>query len=258
MLLRNRLPDPVPGPKLLALPMELQAFVSFRPTSLDTEYKWRHHCERTLGVHIDLVDLDAHTPSSDGLRRLHPDDDRLLRWESQGAGAEKRAEKSFFRKSVFISNDLSRSTALKTRSAEVDQAGLEAGAEAQAQAALAAAEKSFETARAVPVHATKPELTVEWSLPLLPDEDLWSNQYRYVGFDDDPAAGQGPLKRARLAEGLVVNAKNEYNPKLKDTTLTGSFIVPTRATGDGGGTSYEWQRQYSMHLEKARPGRAPL
>jgi len=44
-----------------------------------------------------------------------------------------------------------------------------------------------------------------------------------VGFDDDPSGG---VKRLRLAEGLIVNAKNEYNARAQDTILTGSFILP--------------------------------
>jgi len=206
--LRNRLPDPVPGPKLLALPMELQSLVDFKPTSLDSEYKWKHHCERTLGVHIDLVDLDAHTPASVGANRraaLHEDDERLLKWETLGAAsktnsqAAPRRERVFLRKTEFMSNDLSRTSALGNRGAARDpvhNSGA-AGSLASADARLAAAIQSFALARESDqamggdgagegghakrkmVHPTKPHLTVEWSLPVLPDAELWANQYRY-------------------------------------------------------------------------------
>lgn len=74
---------------------------------------------------------------------------------------------------------------------------------------------------------------------------------RYVGFDDDPSRGG---KRARLAEGLIVNAKNEYSARAQDTILTGSFILPTEESAEeeaaGEGRRFAWQRQYMMHLEK--------
>jgi hypothetical protein len=198
----------VPGPKLLALPMELQGFVAFRPTSLDTEFKWRHHCERTLGVHIDLVDLDAHTPCEDPsgrAQRLHPDDDRLLKWDSlASAAAEKRKERHFFRKPVFMSNDLSRSSALAKTEKDLERAGAKGprktehdrllAAAAEAEETLAAAAASF-APRPKLVHPTKPHLTVEWSLPVLPDAELWANQYRCAGRGGGAAAAAADTSR---------------------------------------------------------------
>jgi hypothetical protein len=209
----------VPGPKLLALPMELQGFVAFRPTSLDTEFKWRHHCERTLGVHIDLVDLDAHTPCEDPsgrAQRLHPDDDRLLKWDSlagASAAAEKRKERHFFRKPVFMSNDLSRSSALAKTEKDLERAGAKGprktehdrllAAAAEAEETLAAAAASF-APRPKLVHPTKPHLTVEWSLPVLPDAELWANQYRCASRGGAAAAqltlpALAPLSFSRLS-----------------------------------------------------------
>jgi len=137
-------------------------------------------------VHIDLVDLDAHTPAEDSngrSQRLHPDDDRLLKWDSvagASAAAEKRKERHFFRKPVFMSNDLSRSSALakteKERSSHATEQERAAAAAVEAEETLASAAASFAPRQLV--HPTKPHLTVEWSLPVLPDEELWANQYR--------------------------------------------------------------------------------
>mmetsp|Transcript_23872 Transcript_23872/g.43657 ORF Transcript_23872/g.43657 Transcript_23872/m.43657 type:complete len:476 (+) Transcript_23872:149-1576(+) len=289
--LRNRLPDPVPGPKLLALPMELQNFVAFKPTSLDTEFKWKHHCERTLGVHIDLVDLDNGDSSSSafGGQRLHPDDERLLKWDQQNAGVQAaRKDRAFFRKTTFMANDLSRSSALRGGATARQEAADEVEEDA-AIVLLRDAVASFGTAvlrettsatlgvsdaggsdgvagKRKLMHPTKPHLTCEWSLPVLPDSTTWANHYRYVGFDDDPlvrdgSKGEGVNKRAKAAavlEGLIVNAKNEYSSRAQDNILTGSLVVPSSVSSGGGssaegyegGVDYEWRRQYQMNMEK--------
>lgn len=144
-------------------------------------------------MHIDLVDLDAHTPAEDSngrAQRLHPDDDRLLKWDSiagASAAAEKRKERHFFRKPEFMSNDLSRSSALAKTEKDRERSGRKnmteqerrVAAAAEAEETLASAAASF-APRQLVHHPTKPHLAVEWSLPVLPDEELWANQYRCV------------------------------------------------------------------------------
>jgi hypothetical protein len=277
--------------------MELQSFVAFKPTSLDTEFKWKHHCERTLGVHIDLVDLD----NADVVgQKLHPADERLLKWDQQNAGnlQAARKDRAFFRKTTFMANDLSRSSALRGAGAreaalrrehveEEDEGALllrDAAAsfmtvllkEAKAAEAAAAAEADTTSElsssssssssshgatgskRKLMDHPTKPHLSCEWSLPLLPDTTTWANHYRYVGFDDDPSVNnqsntaaaaaaaaaasqdnagnsQSSSKRtkqqqAAVLSGLIVNAKNEYSARAQDTILTGSLIVPSSSS----------------------------
>ena len=69
-------------------------------------------------------------------------------------------------------------------------------------------------------HPSKPGVTAEWCLPVLPAAQLWANNYRFVSFDDDPGAGgfmnkaaaegmTAAERQARLNAGLIVNAKNE-------------------------------------------------
>eukprot|EP00615_Pteridomonas_danica_P006949 CAMPEP_0114342666 /NCGR_PEP_ID=MMETSP0101-20121206/9984_1 /TAXON_ID=38822 ORGANISM="Pteridomonas danica, Strain PT" /NCGR_SAMPLE_ID=MMETSP0101 /ASSEMBLY_ACC=CAM_ASM_000211 /LENGTH=223 /DNA_ID=CAMNT_0001476915 /DNA_START=705 /DNA_END=1379 /DNA_ORIENTATION=+ len=104
---------------------------------------------------------------------------------------------------------------------------------------------------------------MEWSLPVLPDDNVWSNHYRYVSFDDDPISSSSTStstsnKRKRINEGMIVNAKNEYNVRSQTEILTSSFILPSSSSSASSSSSsssssnvkpYEWQRQYSMHLE---------
>ena len=117
------------------LPTDLHSAAEYNPTSLDTDYKWKHHCEvrlratagspptihqhdrhthrqheptlvptthaptahpqRTLGVSVDLVDLEAHRPQPKEKRpMLHPDDARILNW---GAEVNSRGTLRVFR-----------------------------------------------------------------------------------------------------------------------------------------------------------------
>jgi hypothetical protein len=46
--------------------------------------------------------------------------------------------------------------------------------------------KSFEATKKKPVHPTNPQLTAVAILPVLPNQDLWGNQYTEVVFDFPP------------------------------------------------------------------------
>jgi hypothetical protein len=153
-----------------------------------------------------------------------------------------RKDRAFFRKTVFMSNDLSRSSALAPARTG-DRGGAEGGEEEPD--AITIGVGSFAAARtcddATRPHATKPHLTVEWSLPVLPDALLWPTAYQYVTFDE------GPKKRARYANALVVDSRREYSERTQSTVLKGTLITPgDDATGDDGLSPYEFQAQYLM------------
>lgn len=229
------------------LPMELHSFVEFKATSLDTEYKWKHHCERTLGVHIDLVDQPSANENLDE-RRLAAEDERLLKWESLGRAAP-RKDRAFFRKTFFMSNDLSGTSTSRVPPPQGEHVA------AEERDFVGEVLASFEAASAFDDggtagkrrHPTKPHLEVEWSLPVLPEVELWANQYQFVTFDDDPG-----LKRAKLAEALIVDTHKAYNQRSSEAVLTASVVVPADVTsGEGEPSVYEWVRQYQIHLDKS-------
>lgn len=267
--LRNRLPEPLPGPKLVQLPTDLWSHIDFKPTTLDTEYKWKHHCECTLGVHVDLVDLEAHTPAKPELRpALHPDDERLLNWDAhvkaQAAGAGDRVgtrpgEITWMKKTSFMSNDLTSSvhmfksgTQIKAEEHEriVEQDKAQGN---DSQSLLVAAENSFlvhDDDVANLRHPTKPTVTAEWSVPVLPDARLWANDFVHVGFEDDPAPNN-PRKRARVARSMIVNAKPVFNEKQQKTVVKGVFVLPAEEQPDEDRTALEWERQYQVETKDA-------
>lgn len=269
--LRNRLPEPVPGPKLVQLPFDLQSFVEFKPTTLDTEYKWKHHSERSLGVHVDLVDLEAHTPAPPDQRpALHPDDERLLNWDAhhktangvQGLPIGSRSgQYTWLKKTQFTSNDLTTSVHMFKSGAQIKAEEHERIVEESkalgndAHSLLDAAERSFhahnDDASALR-HPSKPGVTAQWSIPLLPDQRLWANDFVHVGFEDDPAPSN-PRKRARVQQGLVVNARPVRNEKQQRTVVKGVFVLPAddEAEAEGQDRAFEWERQYQVETKDA-------
>jgi Paf1 len=77
---RNNLPDPPLGPHFLKIPLSLDKLVEYRPTSLETLHKWKLHCNRDLGVDIDIIDSRSYTVP-EAPQPLHPKDQELLQWD---------------------------------------------------------------------------------------------------------------------------------------------------------------------------------
>jgi len=262
MPLRNRLPEPLPGPKLAQLPTDLQSFVEFNPTSLDTDYKWKHHCERTLGVAVDLVDLEAHRPQPKEKRpQLHPDDDRILNWRGkQGGGGGRAKEHVWLLNTSFTSNDLTQqvhkfksgSQVMKEEHERIVQINNALGTDAETLTENA--EKSFDVPfdKLVEAAARRKGLTAEWVMPVLPDARLWANDFVHVDFEVDPAPSN-PRKRARVAGGMLVNAKPVYNEKQQTNVTKGSFILPMEegSAGEHEEQVFEWERQYQVETKDA-------
>lgn len=266
MPLRNRLPEPLPGPKLAQLPTDLQSFVEFKPTSLDTDYKWKHHSERTLGVSVDLVDLEAHRPQPKEERpEIHPDDARILHWGAgkQGGGGGGQANKVahvWLKNTSFMSNDLTQqvhkfksgSQVMKEEHERIVQINNTLGTDAETLTENA--EKSFDVPfdKLVAASAKRKGLTAEWVMPLLPDALLWANDFVHVDFEVDPAP-RDPRKRARVAGGMLVNAKPVYNEKQQKNVVKGSFILPKEegSKGEHEEQEFEWERQYTVETKDA-------
>lgn len=62
----NILPDIPSDPKFLAFPFDNKRFVSYKSTSLETNYKHDLLNECDLGVTIDLIDPNTYAPPAEG------------------------------------------------------------------------------------------------------------------------------------------------------------------------------------------------
>lgn len=74
--------------------------------------------------------------------------------------------------------------------------------------------KSFEAAKKPPVHPTNPNLTAVAVLPLLPNEDLWGNQYTEVVFDFPPVTGVLFSFDIYLPKSLMPTSATQQSSKL--------------------------------------------
>lgn len=72
----NTLPDIPFDPKFIQYPFDATRFISYKPTTLERNYKYEVLTEHDLGVTIDLIDKDAYTPQFGA--EMDPADDKLL------------------------------------------------------------------------------------------------------------------------------------------------------------------------------------
>ncbi|CAM9605039.1 unnamed protein product [Chrysoparadoxa australica] len=286
---RNNLPDPPLGPYFLEIPLDFDKYMEYKPTSLETNYKWELHCERDLGVDIDIADprnymVPANPPA------LHKDDEALLNWNDTEDGAGNQREDlsraarrrnvdvsvPWLKKTVYLTNDpFDPVHKFKTER----QVQLEA--ERQLDSEL---KKNKVTDRVAQVlqtfadangkkkveHPTNKELAVEWVLPVLPEATLWGNTYTHLSFDLDPLMdnaipGSNKNRKRRRTERAVVNQVRQVKNKNGDEFITGSYLLPRdRGSGDEGEeakedndwlgpgpgrTVYEWAKDYAMTVQ---------
>lgn len=72
----NTLPDIPFDPKFIQYPFDATRFISYKPTTLERNYKYEVLTEHDLGVNIDLIDKDAYNAEAGAV--LDPADEKLL------------------------------------------------------------------------------------------------------------------------------------------------------------------------------------
>mmetsp|Transcript_29471 Transcript_29471/g.38119 ORF Transcript_29471/g.38119 Transcript_29471/m.38119 type:complete len:500 (+) Transcript_29471:55-1554(+) len=228
---RNTLPSPFLGPNFLDIPFPLERLTQYRPNSLDVEYKWKLHCERNLGVPIDIIDPSNYLVPTRP-QELAEEDQALLDWKVDTANGsllpggisskeERNAKKhgrslvnhlkrknvdtnvTWMKRTMYLANDLydpvhrfeSGQKATQQQLEKLNQDMIAVNAESAATKIA----QSFNAAndpkgKKAIKHPTNSSLTPEWVLPVLPDANLWSNVYMHVGFDVDPILQDEPNK----------------------------------------------------------------
>lgn len=72
----NTLPDIPFDPKFIQYPFDAARFISYKPTTLERNYKYEILTEHDLGVTIDLINKDAYNAEPGST--LDPADEKLL------------------------------------------------------------------------------------------------------------------------------------------------------------------------------------
>jgi hypothetical protein len=127
---------------------------------------------------------------------------------------------------------------------------------------IRAIEESFEAVKDLSRHPTKPHLTAIDIIPVLPDIDLWMNQYTLCTFDDDPTMAKEGLIQASVNQALMKPMKNPDDPNDRFVL----YFVPTESTVEKKSTNkrrlkeeeepdvYECVKEYTMELKMEQMG----
>jgi hypothetical protein len=280
---RNTLPDPPLGPHFLKIPLNIEKAVQYAPTSLETEHKWKLHCNRDLGVDIDIIDARSYTVPAQPVP-LHPADAELLNWDpkrelvgkpksnakgiSEPLSRQERrraidTQVTWLKKTSYLTNDPG-GAVHRFKSEQQSQRDKSARLAADLAAKrkrdpVNAVEHSFAEASkklSKLQHSTNKELTAEWSIPVLPDTALWGNQYTHVQFDVDPLKEKNLITdqtRREIAETSSVIANTVMITKHDGEVVhRSSFMVPksvddanAATTGDAE-AGFAWVKDFQV------------
>lgn len=234
------------------------------------------HAEFDMGVKINVMDLEAATPSAPGAVQLDPLDAFICRPEfarpaarkgaaaassGGGAGAVAAAagdeEFEWMLRPNYMHLDLY-DAVYKHADARVTEAEANRKKIAALRARYAGPRKErilegFAQASAAPVHPTNPRLKPVCVWSLLPDAERAGIAYVHVSFDSDPTtavvtspleAAQPPLaKRARLSGSVIRTAGGGGTA---DGTVTVNYLVPQ----DPSGGTLRHSRDYHMLVDR--------
>ncbi len=216
---QNSLPDIPFDPKFLSYPFDPSRFVTYKPTSLERNYKYELLTEHDLGITVDLIlpEIFANPPMDETLE-LDPKDEKLLE-EDYGAGTDiKRSQRhakilSWMRKPDYISTEQTRyqpTTIEKIESrigfANRKKMGEEHAVYMDRDTQIAKIEKTFDDAKvAIEHHHSKKGVYAEAVYPIVPDDEMWKYPCAQVIFDSDPApAGHSQILQNAMMEQVDV------------------------------------------------------
>mmetsp|Transcript_28021 Transcript_28021/g.65438 ORF Transcript_28021/g.65438 Transcript_28021/m.65438 type:complete len:434 (-) Transcript_28021:139-1440(-) len=201
----NELPRP-PVPKLLrALPIA-ERLCQYSPTSLELDHRPFLLSERDLLSRIELLDPGAYgeSPARGSMPPPPPPQDALLLRDDDVDAAAKDAERKRRRltehteawhRQAFglqlpqlITNDVftERQRFTTGRDAVEKKLHRDPPGFSSVEELAARIEKTFEAARAPPVHPSNPSIKPKRILNIVPDAVLWANRYRQIVFDELP------------------------------------------------------------------------
>lgn len=165
-------------------------------------------------------------------------------------------------RTTYITNEMSPAPVKASQARKQEQEGEEVELD-EVQRQIDHIQASFEVAKQQPRHQKNPNLQPVDILPVLPDEDLWANEYVQLVLDGDPTAGMtqlsslSPAQRRACAENAVTKS---YRMTV-DGVNTGflALMVPTEPPphdvepSEREAVEVQWVREYSyvVHQQEA-------
>jgi len=267
----NKLPELPYDPKFLKCPLEVNRYYTYRETSLEREYKFEMLTGIDVGVNLDLIDISSfavpeHPPP------LDPVDQQLIEAASKTTLKQVTTPAAFLLHPQYLSIEERATSGLASSAALMNTKEKEEllSNEDEKSKLFLEINDTFEAAKGLPVHPTNPRLKPVEILPLLPDDELWGNEYSEVVFDTDPAGEEVGHKRKNAIiksfsmAGHDATGLKYFLPKRRRTGSTGiSFedeedldlpepeAEPEAEDLAEGESEYEWVREFKYRLHKA-------
>eukprot|EP01126_Amoeba_proteus_P004149 TRINITY_DN11406_c0_g1_i11.p1 TRINITY_DN11406_c0_g1~~TRINITY_DN11406_c0_g1_i11.p1 ORF type:complete len:296 (-),score=71.75 TRINITY_DN11406_c0_g1_i11:354-1241(-) len=227
-------------------------------------------CDIDLGVALDLIDLKAYSVPNVPMK-LDAVDIKLTSAPVGEKNSQKLAPTAvpWLRKPQYLANDYSETPVPLTLNSEEDKIenketditfqDLEKWDSEENRLKLVnEINQTFEDSKQHPVHPTDPTLTAVEILPILPDEELWGNQYREVLFDFPPVGGTNEEERRRKRQTAII--KFCSIPNTEDVFL--SYYTASKNDLDeyyqeDTQKIYNFEREYKYKAQDEVQARAP-
>ncbi|XP_018496745.1 RNA polymerase II-associated factor 1 homolog [Galendromus occidentalis] len=227
----NTLPAIPFDPKFLAFPFDNKRFLSYKSTSLETNYKHDLLTEHDLGVTIDLIDPNTYAPPAEDVP-LHADNEELLEEEPITPAVSKRSRLHnmvipWVKKTEYIATEFSRygQTGVNTETKvgyNVKKMLNERSLYMDRDSQIEAINKTFEEAqKPITQHYAKPNVTPVEVLPVYPDFELWKYPFAQVLFENEPA----PISQAEeMSQAMIRGVMDESGEQFV------AYFMPTEET----------------------------
>ncbi|KFD53221.1 hypothetical protein M514_05931 [Trichuris suis] len=264
----NTLPDVPFETKFIPYPFDLKRYVPYKPTKLETSFKFDQLVEKDLEICFDLVTASGF--KNDTSAPLDPVDQRLVEEEEQLSVEEKRSKHHglvvpWMRRTEYISSDFGNYSKLSAK-ARI-KIGLTAAnfqeetpVYRSRESQLQAIGKTFEEVEKA--RLDKPGVDIVEEMPILPDFEMWKLACAQVIFDVDPtpkdmepSAGL-KVEKFALIRGMTDEHGEQFVAYLLPTMETCDKIAQNAdSISEGDLLEYRLFRQYNWILKsKASAG----
>ena len=265
--------------------------MSYKPTSLEKNYKHDLLTEHDLGVTIDLINPETYVSPIEN-PKLAEEDEKLLEEELNTPQDSKRSRChnrtiTWLKKTEYISTEFNRYGASSDKTEtkfvkiqlmtfiklkidpnlfyrvgyNVKKKMKEESLYLDRDSQIAAINKTFEAAqKPITQHPGKPGITPVEVLPVFPDYSLWKYPFAQVMFDADPA----PItKMEEMSQAMIRGVMDESGEQFvayflpTEDTINKRKIdeLESREYGDGEEYEYVMAREYNWNVKnKATKG----
>jgi len=251
----NKLPELPYDPKFLKCPLEDSRHSTYRETSLERDYKFELLTGIDVGVTLDLVDMSSFAVPKNPTP-LDPMDQQLIAGSTKQGGKQHTPAPFILHPQYSTSDSYDKGMPLGVTLPKEHREAVSMEDDQEKQ--IANINGSFDAALVAPKHPTNAKLKPLHIFPLLPDEDLWGNEYSEVVFDTDPVLDEEETSPEE-------NTHKRKNAIIKSVSLPGDdttclrYFTPKRRRLDPDDQpepeqeqeqEYEYIREYKYRLYK--------